>query len=188
VSRLYLALCVPLFIAGTLVQAEEAPLGRLFFTPSERVTLEELRRKAQAPKLPEVERKVGVIKPHATVRFSGMVKRSDGVSAIWVNGKHYYGSERPNDIGLLSREGSDAISVKLPESDKRVPLRVGQDMDATSGIVVERYTLREVAGPATGIRSNAKKRTAKAKPLTERPDDASNINEDDESARGSDGR
>ena len=185
--RLRFALLVAILLSSEKTFADEAPLGRLFFTPSERVSLEEFRRKALAPKPPEVEHKVGVIKPHATVRFSGLVKRSDGVSAIWVNGKHYYGRERPEDIGLLSRDSNDSISVKLPESDKRVPLRVGQDMDATSGIVAERYTLREVAVP-TKPKKSGTKRAAKETPIVEKSDVAARKSEDDDPARNSDGQ
>ena len=132
-------------LLSPLGYAADPPLGRLFFTGTERAALEDARRRAQFPKASQAELvNTGVIKPHATVRFSGMVKRSDGVSAIWVNGKQYYGKERPDDIGLLPHDAGSTISVKLPESGKRVTVRVGQDMDATSGAVAERFSLREV--------------------------------------------
>ncbi len=156
-------LIASLLFFNPLAYAADPSLGRLFFTDAERGALEDARRRAQAPKPVQVERNTGVIKPHAIVRFSGMVKRSDGVSAIWVNGKQYYGKERPEDIGLLPHDGGNAISVKLPESGKRVALRVGQDMDATSGVVVERYSLRETPAPvkaAPADRSATQKRRA----------------------------
>jgi hypothetical protein len=168
--RALLAALLLLCTTFPMAAAEEAPMGRLFFTPSERTTLEEMRRRAQAPKAPEAERRVGVIKPHATVRFSGMIKRSDGVSAIWVNGKQYYGNERPDDISLSAQGSNDTISVKLPENGRRITLRVGQDMDATSGTVAERYTLREAVAPVKTLKKDvaSTERPAKAKAASEK--------------------
>jgi hypothetical protein len=180
VSVLLLSTTLPIAVA------EETPMGRLFFTPSERNTLEELRRRAQAPKAPEAERRVGVIKPHATVRFSGMIKRSDGVSAIWVNGKQYYGNERPDDISLSAQGSNDTISVKLPENGRRISLRVGQDMDATSGTVAERYTLREAAAPVKAPKKDgaSPEQVVRAKAASEKKNGRTDKkSEDDDTAR-----
>src|SRR5262245_57207934 len=80
------AIClVVLLLAATPARAAEAGLGRLFFSPAQRLALEEARRKNIRAEVQAAE------KPKATpvrdVSVTGVVRRSDGESTVWVNGK-----------------------------------------------------------------------------------------------------
>jgi len=74
---------VGLLLATTLLAspalAEDVPLGRLFFTPEQRMTLDRRRQYQQA------ERQVSA--GAGTITVNGLVRRSDGKITTWVNGE-----------------------------------------------------------------------------------------------------
>ncbi len=115
---------------STAVSAQE--LGRLFFTPEQRAALD-ARRKARVPDKPAAT--PAVVSP--TTRLDGYVRRSDGRSTVWVNG------ERADDA---SPRADGRVSVTVGESDVRVPLRPGEELDRGSGEV------HDVLGPNGEVR------------------------------------
>lgn len=145
-------LAVSITAASGTVLAEEAKLGRLFFTPAERAALDTQRKLAgemanrpvrkdtDAPKAP----------PPKMVTLNGVLRRSDGETTIWVNGQPVHEQFRDVDVmpGSISREG---VAVQLPGSGRRVKLKVGQSVDSATGEVEESYRRAletEEAGPA----------------------------------------
>lgn len=126
-------------VSGTVL-AEEAKLGRLFFTPAERAALDTqrklagemanrpVRKDADTPKAP----------PPKMVTLNGVLRRSDGETTIWVNGLAVHERFRDVDVmpGSISRE---AVAVQLPGSGRRVKLKVGQSVDSATGQVEENY-------------------------------------------------
>ncbi|TAK85938.1 MAG: hypothetical protein EPO20_09080 [Betaproteobacteria bacterium] len=115
---------------STAVSAQE--LGRLFFTPEQRAALD-ARRKARVPDKPAAT--PAVVSP--TTRLDGYVRRSDGRSTVWVNG------ERADDA---SPRADGRVSVTVGESDVRVPLKPGEELDRGSGEV------HDVLGPNGEVR------------------------------------
>jgi len=125
-SRLpVLAAC--LLLAAPAVEAQE--LGRLFFTPEQRTSLD-ARRKARAPDKPNAPT---VVSP--TTRLDGYVQRSSGPSTVWVNGESLLETapEAPR-IGA-NRRDDGRVSVPVGESGARVGLRPGETLDRGSGEV-----------------------------------------------------
>jgi hypothetical protein len=125
-SRLPLFL-VCLLLAAPAVEAQE--LGRLFFTPEQRDSLD-ARRKARVPDKPNAPT---VVSP--TTRLDGYVQRSSGPNTVWVNGESLLETspEAPR-IGS-SRRDDGRVSVPVGESGARVGLRPGETLDRGSGEV-----------------------------------------------------
>ena len=113
--------------AAPALQAQE--LGRLFFTPEQRASLD-ARRKARVPDKPTA---TVVVSP--TTRLDGYVQRSGGPNTVWVNGESLLETspEAPR-IGVTRREDG-RVSVPVGESGARVGLRPGETLDRGSGEV-----------------------------------------------------
>jgi hypothetical protein len=101
-------------------------LGRLFFTPEQRETLD-ARRKARLPDKPAAV----AISP--TTRLDGYVKRSHGKSTIWLDGQAIPDGVRTE--GVRVRRGSDPtrVSIGVGEEGHNVSVRVGQTVDRATG-------------------------------------------------------
>lgn len=121
---LFLVACA---LAAPALQAQE--LGRLFFTPDQRASLD-ARRKARAPDRPNAPT---VVSP--TTRLDGYVKRNEGPSTVWVNGDPLLETspEAPR-IGATRRDDG-RVSVPVGESGARVGLRPGETLDRGTGEV-----------------------------------------------------
>jgi hypothetical protein len=101
-------------------------LGRLFFTPEQRETLD-ARRKARLPDKPAAV----AISP--STRLDGYVKRSHGKSTIWLDGQAVPDGVRTE--GVRVRRGSDPtrVSIGVGEEGHNVSVRVGQTVDRATG-------------------------------------------------------
>ena len=106
------------------------PLGRLFFTPAQRSTLD-------AGKQLATPRKAAPSGPQAAM-LNGVVTRSDGVSTVWVNG-HAVGGGTLAVNASPSASDPAAARVELRGARNPVRLRVGQSFDRSTGKVVESY-------------------------------------------------
>lgn len=145
----YLFLIFCLWTANTAL-AEE-PLGRLFFTPEERASLEFARQGHRQDNQAAIDTRQGVT-------LEGIVKRSDGKATVWING-------RPQEVspssGYIHGTGRSGASVQLPQGGQRLDLQVGQTYDPSSGKILEGYQRPK---PAPVPQSSAQ-----AKPDTEKP-------------------
>jgi hypothetical protein len=92
-------------------------LGRLFFTPEQRQTLD-ARRKARVPDKP-----AAAVQASPTMRLDGYVKRSDGRSTVWVNG------ESTDDSPRLPAASDGRVGVSVGETGARVGLKPGEVLD-----------------------------------------------------------
>jgi hypothetical protein len=139
-------LCLLLLALGAApVWAEDANLGRLFFTPAERQALEAARKKniraevqatAEQPPRPQIR----------NVTVSGLVRRSDGENTVWVNGKPVDGSTA-DGLKVRITAGQGAVIVHEPEKGRTVRLKVGQHADIVTGRVEESYERRQAVTP-----------------------------------------
>lgn len=133
---------------------QERNFGRLFFTAEERARLDAARLEALANLNRPVPPKP-VAAPKATppkvVTLHGVVKRNDGAATVWVNGKAVSARFGDADIGSGSIT-ADSVGLDLPGTRGRVRLKVGQSVEATSGVIEEGYrrrrTLPSAAVPA----------------------------------------
>ena len=113
------------------------PLGRLFFTPTERAQLDAARSQNQrvakaapepteAPQTPQI------------VTYSGIVRRSDGKSILWLNNRAVEEKDALAGLALTGRVAPDgAVILQVPETGTSVNLKVGQRAELYSGKVAE---------------------------------------------------
>ncbi|AJP48728.1 hypothetical protein PG1C_10340 [Rugosibacter aromaticivorans] len=121
--------------------AASTPLGRLFFTPEKRLTLERQR----LSKIQETQTLEG-----ATMSLDGIVQRSSGKSTVWING-------RAQDEHDAARTG---VSVRLtpkdpgqaqlsPGEESPTQLKVGEAINRATGERNDRLGGGTVKTPAS---------------------------------------
>ncbi len=166
-------------------EAHAQRLGRLFTSPEQRATLDELRYQAQftrpAPE-PEAQPAVAAAQPEpqaegpmiSRLTVNGVVRQSGGRGSVWVNGDEVR-------RGSVTREGIQVdpagiggrnVRVRLPSGVESVELKPGQQIDVQSGAVLEPYERARGADAApTGFESPESE--ARRPPAGEAPADAS---------------
>ena len=123
----YVIALVAFGLFAPAAQAQE--LGRLFFTPEQRATLD-ARRRARIPDKPAA---AVVVAP--VTRLDVYVKRSAGPATVWINGESVMESaaEAPRiDDG---RGASGSVSIGVGEAGGRVRLKPGETLDRGNGEV-----------------------------------------------------
>jgi hypothetical protein len=128
--------------AGYTAAAES--MGRLFFEPSQRAQLDLARaqRDRRSPVVvPDTEQPAPSQGP-GVVTYNGVVRRSDGKSTVWINGKPITERTHDSDVSVLSVRRDGAVSVAVPQTDRSASLRVGQSMEVESGKIEESYARR----------------------------------------------
>jgi len=124
-------------ILSLAATAQAENMGRLFFTPEQRLVLDNAR--GQKVKI-EVEAQSEEPAPEI-VSLNGVVKRNDGHTTVWLNNRAV--SDRTTAGGVsIHPQGaaSDPVLFMIPQADRAVSLRVGQNLDVTTGQVVEPYS------------------------------------------------
>ena len=125
--------------------------GRLFLTPEQRVQLEAARaqRDRRLPITVEAESTQApapaVAQGPSIVTYDGMVRRSDGKSTVWLNGKPVNERNRAqpeHEVSITGLRNDGAVSVAIPQADRRASLKVGQSLEVTSGTIEESYLRR----------------------------------------------
>ena len=141
-------------------------LGRLFFSPEERATIDELRRRPAAVAVPEPK----ALPPAPEyVTLNGIVRRSDGSSSVWLNDRMLEGRRTADGLEVTESRrapGPGNATVKVPQAGRSVDLRVGQQLDVTSGKVQERYQMAPRTAPGASSRESAGSESAS---LTSKP-------------------
>jgi len=132
----YLAL-----VASTPVAAQsQERLGRLFFTPAQRASLDVARsqraRAALSTEKPEQE-----ATPVAqTITYSGHIRRSDGKTTIWINNQAVHDRESAGAAAIVGRVRPDgSVTLQVPQSGRSVRLKPGQSVELLTGAVEEGY-------------------------------------------------
>ena len=106
--------------------AADAPeLGRLFFTPERRATLERQR----ALNVQEAQTIQGT-----TMSLDGVVYRSSGKATVWINHQAQYESEgsRTGVTAVISPR-TPGRALLAPGEEAAVPLNVGEAMNRATG-------------------------------------------------------
>jgi hypothetical protein len=123
-----------LALAGT---AKADSIGRLFFTPEQRVVLDNAR--GQKVKI-EVEAQSEEPAPDI-VSLNGVVKRDDGHTTVWLNNRAVSDHRTTGGVTIHPQgSASDPVLFTIPQAERVVTLRVGQNLDVTTGQVVEPYS------------------------------------------------
>ena len=138
-------------IACTACAAE---LGRMFYTPAQRATLDTARKqnirteisndgsdtteqqRAAPPPLPQ------------NISVNGMIRRSDGKSTVWLNHRPV-NEHQAGGINASVGRTDNRVRLTVPESGRSVDIKVGQTVEIVSGSVGESYLQRSAAKPET---------------------------------------
>ena len=130
-------LIILLAIFTTTSAAYADSLGRLFFTPEQRLLLDNARR--QKVKIEEQSEE----QAPEIVSLNGVVKRSDGHTTVWLNNRALSDRHAPGGVTITSQgTASDPVTFTMPQGERAVRLRVGQNLDVTTGQVVEPFDPR----------------------------------------------
>lgn len=103
----------------TAIPAQGAePLGRLFFSPEQRVALEHLRKNSSAA-------------PVATnVTVNGVIQSSSGKSVVWINGVPYESTRGTSEPGFSARSSeSSSVTIVPPGTRRSLRIRVGETVE-----------------------------------------------------------
>lgn len=141
-------------------------LGRLFYSPEQRTQLElaRARRDVRLPITTEAAPVAEAPKPQGPdrVTYNGVVRRDDGKSTVWINGRAVNEGNRAgmgNDINVLGMQNDGAVSLAVPHAARTASLKVGQSLDVSSGRIEESYAR---GGTALAPKQNARAATAPA--------------------------
>lgn len=130
------------------IAAEPAPLGRLFFTPEQRGQLDALRAKKVVATQTKEE------PPPENVSYSGIVRRGDGKTTVWVNSKALSERDIRDSASLVGRIERDGRILVQPAqgTGASMRLKVGQRAELLSGKVEENFTREPMANaPVTAL-------------------------------------
>ena len=142
--------CVVLAEGAAPVAAADAPLGRLFFTPSQRGSLDIARKqRARTTLATEKTEEVATTAPAPqSITYDGSVRRSDGRSTVWINHRPVSDKESASGavvVGKVRPDGS--VSLQMPQSGRSVELKPGQSVELLSGAIEESYARKPAATP-----------------------------------------
>lgn len=140
--------CIALALAMSAAAADSS-LGRLFFTPSQRALLDVARgqrtRVTVATEVTEATVEVSEPVPQ-TITYGGMVRRSDGRTTVWLNDRPLDDPKKADGPTIIRQVRPDgAVTLEVPQSSRRVDLKVGQSVEVLSGSVAEGYRRRPAA-------------------------------------------
>jgi hypothetical protein len=134
----YLITILAILLCCSPVQAEA--LGKLFFTPEERAALDRERLNGGLPASQASDA------PVESVTLNGHIKRSGGKSTVWINGKSQneypngYKSDASKQVKVTEKKNDPGeVAVKLPDSNRTYPLKVGQTLTPGNGEIREGY-------------------------------------------------
>lgn len=147
-----LIICVVLLgVAGQSHAAE--PLGRLFFTPAQRAQLDTARSQKSRAMLPSDEE---VAPLPETITYSGMVRRNDGKSTVWLNNRAINDRQPTEGVPAVGHVRPDGrIILEPPQGGAKTELKVGQSLEIVSGTIEEPYARRATAPKPTSSESAA---------------------------------
>lgn len=119
--------------------AAGAELGRLFFTPAQRATLDNMREKNIGTETAGVKEPAPPLPQNVTL--DGIVRRSDGKNTVWLNSRAVT-APKAGDIGVSTGKNDNRVRLSVPESGRSIDLKVGQTAEIVSGTIAENYARR----------------------------------------------
>lgn len=171
----HLLLGVMLLVPGVLL-AEGGRLGRLFFTPEERVAIDQARRLAAFRADNKSQAFAG-----QELTVNGVTKRQGRTVAVWINGQTPLGEwQFPEWVRATDGGSSNWVEVDLPQEAGTLRVKPGQTADRNRGLIKEAYQMQVVVPPAAPKESAKPVATPQAAPVvSQNPkmsmDDVSNL-------------
>ena len=125
-----------------------AEIGRLFFTPDQRNSLDAARSKRTRTTL-STEKTEEAPPPSGpeVVKYGGLVRRSDGKTTVWLNDRAL--NEKDAAAGpMVGKVGTDgSVTLQSPQTGRNLRLKVGERAELVSGRIEEGYARRPAPKP-----------------------------------------
>lgn len=152
-------------VAAPVPAPAQERLGRLFFTPAQRASLDVARsQRARATLSTEKTDEEAAPVPQ-TITYSGVLRRSDGKTTVWINNQPVHDRESAGAATIIGRVRPDgSITLQVPQSGRSVILKPGQSIELLSGAVEEGYSRKLEASkpePKPAAKPAANARSAK---------------------------
>jgi len=137
---------VCLLVVPIIASAEEARLGRLFFTPSERASMETISKNSKVPdkvitskdieEEPVTADTPSIKRASPPVIVNGYISRSDGKNTVWVNDHPVQEKTNTQSVKVEKlRADKGQVKIILTDEKKAASLRPGQVYDPNSNKV-----------------------------------------------------
>jgi len=129
---------------------QPVPLGRMFFTPAQRAQLDVARtQRARTTLATEKTEEVQTAAPvPQTITYDGAVRRSDGKTTVFLNGRPVHDKEPAGGAIVVGRIRADGgVSLQMPQSGRTVELKPGQSIELLSGAIEESFSRKPAAQP-----------------------------------------
>lgn len=165
--KISLVACGTLAAAAISVPASaQERLGRMFFTPAQRASLDVARsQRARAAVATEKSEQEEATPVPQTITYSGVLRRSDGKTTVWINNQPVHDRESAGAAAIVGRVRPDgSVTLQVPQSGRSVTLKPGQSVELLSGAVEEAYSRRfdaPKAEPKPAAKPAADTKTAK---------------------------
>jgi hypothetical protein len=133
-------------LPGPAPAAQPDPLGRLFFTPAQRASLD-VARSQRARTAVGTERTEQEAAPVSqTITYGGLLRRNDGKTTVWLNNQPVHDNDPSGAGAVVSRVRPDGrITLQAPQSARSVELKPGQSVELLSGTIEEGYSRRALS-------------------------------------------
>jgi hypothetical protein len=148
--KISLALCAALAAVALPSPAPaQERIGRVFFTPAQRASLDVARsQRARTALATDKTEQEATLVPQ-TITYSGVVRRSDGKTTVWINNQAIHDRESSGAAAIVGRVRPDgSVTLQVPQSGRSVSLKPGQSVELLSGAVEEGFS-RRVDAPAS---------------------------------------
>jgi hypothetical protein len=117
---------------ASAAQYSEQDLGKLFNTPAQRQQLDTHRKGIRAGTVHEQT-------APSDVRLQGLVKRSDGVTTVWVNGQSTLKSNAVAGMQVNTNTQHDSNRISITINDKTIKLKPGEVWSEESNHISNGY-------------------------------------------------
>lgn len=132
-------------LAAAPAPAQER-LGRIFFTPAQRASLDVARSQRARTALATDRSEQEAAPVPQTIIYSGLIRRSDGKTTVWINNQPVHERESAGAAAIVGRVRPDgSVTLQVPQSGRSVILKPGQSVELLTGAVEEGYSRRAVA-------------------------------------------
>ncbi|MGH8633968.1 MAG: hypothetical protein ACRET7_07530 [Burkholderiales bacterium] len=148
--KIGLTVCCALAAALTSVPAPaQERLGRLFFTPAQRASLDVARSQRARTALATEKTEQEATPVPQTITYSGVLRRSDGKTTVWINNQPVNERESAGAAAIVGQVRPDgSVTLQVPQSGRSVILKPGQSVELLSGAVEEAYSRKLEASGA----------------------------------------
>lgn len=164
-----LALMAATMPAPVPAAQQEERLGRLFFTPAQRSSLDVARGQRARTTLATENTDQEAAPASQTITYGGLIRRDDGKTTVWLNNQAVHDTDPAGAGAVVTRVRPDGrITLQAPQSSRSVELKPGQSVELLTGTIEEGYSRRALSAsepkPKPGAKPGADARKGKPAP------------------------